>query len=383
MTYLGEEIGKLGFGLMRLPRLEDGTANIELICQMVDEFLDAGFTYFDTAWIYGDSEAVIAKALIQRYPRESYQLATKGISWIGCKTPEEAQAQFHQSLERTGAGYFDFYLLHMTGGPRTRVFDDLGMWDFVVQKKAEGLIRHIGFSHHGTADELDEILTAHPETEFVQLQVNYLDWENPINQSRACLEVAARHEVPVTVMEPLRGGLLADPPASVAKVFEDAGELSPAAWGLRFVASQPNIITVLSGMNSMDQMRDNIAALKGFDRLNSEEMEVIAKAQAAFDAFDLIPCTGCNYCAKVCLRTPRARMAQCRRGQKSAEQMHRMLFMRASVPPKHLHRRRAETSRRSHRLELSDCTSLAEALLSQKSDFRAGASSRGDAPAIS
>ncbi len=300
MTNLGEEIGKLGFGLMRLPRLEDGTANIELICQMVDEFLDAGFTYFDTAWIYGDSEAVIAKALIQRYPRESYQLATKGISWIGCKTPEEAQAQFHQSLERTGAGYFDFYLLHMTGGPRTRVFDDLGMWDFVVQKKAEGLIRHIGFSHHGTADELDEILTAHPETEFVQLQVNYLDWENPINQSRACLEVAARHEVPVTVMEPLRGGLLADPPASVAKVFEDAGELSPASWGLRFVASQPNIITVLSGMNSMDQMRDNIAALKGFDRLNSEEMEVIAKAQAAFDAFDLIPCTGCNYCAKVC-----------------------------------------------------------------------------------
>ena len=300
MGYLDEEIGKLGFGLMRLPRLEDGSFDEQLICDMVDEFLAAGFTYFDTAWIYTGSEEVIAKALVQRYPRESYQLATKGISWIGCKTPEEAQAQFYQSLERTGAGYFDFYLLHMTGGPRTQVFDLLGMWDFVAQKKAEGLIRHIGFSHHGSAAELDEILTAHPEVEFVQLQVNYLDWENPINQSRACLEVAAKHGVPVTVMEPLRGGLLAEPPANVAKVFADAGDASPATWALRFVASQPNIITVLSGMNAMEQMRDNIAALKGFTGLTADEMEVISDAQAAFDSFDLIPCTGCNYCAKVC-----------------------------------------------------------------------------------
>ena len=269
MGYLGEDIGKLGFGLMRLPRLEDGSFDEKLICDMVDEFLAAGFTYFDTAWVYNGSEEVIAKALVQRHPRESYQLATKTISWIGYKTPEEAQTQLYQSLERTGAGYFDFYLLHMTGGARTRVYDDLLMWDFVAQKKAEGLIHHIGFSHHGTADELDEILTAHPETEFVQLQVNYLDWENPVNQSRACLEVAAKHGVPVTVMEPLRGGLLAEPPANVAKVFADAGTVSPATWALRFVASQPNIITVLSGMNAMDQMRNNIAALKGFEGFRS------------------------------------------------------------------------------------------------------------------
>ncbi|MBO4351889.1 MAG: aldo/keto reductase [Eggerthellaceae bacterium] len=300
MGFLGEEIGKLGFGLMRLPRKDDGSADLDLMCEMVDEFLDAGFTYFDTAWVYGDSEEVTAKALVQRHPRESYQLATKAISWMGCKTPEQAQSHFYQSLERTGAGYFDFYLLHMTGGPRTRVFDDLDMWDFVMQKKVEGFIRHIGFSHHGTAAELDEILTAHPEAEFVQLQVNYLDWENPVNQSRACLEVAAKHNVPVTVMEPLRGGLLADPPANVAQVFADAGDASPASWALRFVASQPNIITVLSGMNAMEQMRDNIAALKGFDSLTSEQMDVIAAAQMAFDSFDLIPCTACNYCAKVC-----------------------------------------------------------------------------------
>ena len=301
MGYLGENIGKLGFGLMRLPRLENGSANLDLICSMVDRFLEAGFTYFDTAWIYGDSEEVIAKALVQRHPRDSYQLATKGISWIGCKTPEEAQAQFHQSLERTGAGFFDFYLLHMTGGQRTQVFENLGMWDFVAQMKEAGLIRHIGFSHHGTAEELDEILSAHPSVEFVQLQVNYLDWENPINQSRKCLEVAAKHSVPVVVMEPLRGGLLADPPANVAKVFKDADpNQSCASWGLRFVASQPNIITVLSGMNAMEQMDDNIAALQGFDGFTPEQMDVISAAQAEFDKFDLIPCTGCNYCAKVC-----------------------------------------------------------------------------------
>ena len=152
MGYLGEEIDKLGFGLMRLPRLADGAADVDLICEMADEFLASGFTYFDTAWIYGDSEEVTGKALVRRHPRDSYQLATKGIAWLGPKNAAEAQGQLYESLERTGAGYFDFYLMHMTGGPRTRVFDDFGMWDFVEEKKAEGVIRHVGFSHHGTAD---------------------------------------------------------------------------------------------------------------------------------------------------------------------------------------------------------------------------------------
>ena len=301
MGYLGEEIGKLGFGLMRLPRLADGSFDHELICKLVDRFLEAGFTYFDTAWIYSGSEEEAAKALVQRHPRESYTLATKGISWIGCKTPEDAQGHFWQSLERTGAGYFDFYLLHMTGGLRTQVFDALGMWDFVARQKEAGLIRHVGFSHHGSAAELDEILTAHPEVEFVQLQVNYLDWENPVNQSRACMETAAAHDVPVVVMEPLRGGLLADPPENVAGVFAKAEPAqSPAAWGLQFVANQPNIITVLSGMNAMEQLEDNIAALTGFTGFTPEQSAVIDAALAEFGKFDLVPCTGCNYCAKVC-----------------------------------------------------------------------------------
>lgn len=301
MGYLGEEIGKLGFGLMRLPRLEDGSFDHELICQMVDRFLEAGFTYFDTAWVYGGSEEEIARALVQRHPRESYQLATKAISWIGYTKPEEAQAQFHQSLERTGAGYFDFYLMHMTGGQRSQVFDLLGMWDFVAGLKERGLVKHVGFSHHGTPEELDEIISAHPQVEFVQLQVNYLDWENPVNQSRACLEVAAKHGVPVVVMEPLRGGLLAEPPDNVARVFAEAEpKQSPAAWGLQYVANQPNIITVLSGMNSMEQMEDNIAALTGFKGFAEGQQDVIDKAMAEFATFDLVPCTGCNYCAKSC-----------------------------------------------------------------------------------
>ncbi len=249
----------------------------------------------------GGSEEELARALVQRHPRESYQLATKAISWIGYTKPEQAQAQFHQSLERTGAGYFDFYLMHMTGGMRTQAFDLLGMWDFVAGLKEQGLVKHIGFSHHGTAEELDAIIAAHPQVEFVQLQVNYLDWENPVNQSRACMEVAAKHGVPVVVMEPLRGGLLAEPPANVARVFAEAQpKQSPAAWALQYVASQPNIITVLSGMNSMAQMEDNIAALKGFKGLSPEQMGVIDAAMDEFATFDLIPCTGCNYCAKSC-----------------------------------------------------------------------------------
>ena len=300
MAYLGEEIGKLGFGLMRLPRFEDGSFDHDLICAMVDRFLEAGFTYFDTAWVYAGSEEETAKALVQRHPRESYTLASKAISWK-CKTAQEAQQHFYDSLERTGAGYFDFYLLHMTGCGREEAFERFGMWDFVAQKKAEGLIRHVGFSHHGTAEELDAIMTAHPEVEFVQLQVNYFDWEDHVNQSRACLEVAAKHGVPVTVMEPLRGGLLAEPPESVARVLRAAdAEASPASWGLRFVASQPNIITVLSGMNTMEQLEDNIAAIRGFGGFGPEQMAVIADAQAEFAKFDLVSCTSCGYCAKAC-----------------------------------------------------------------------------------
>ena len=221
MAYLGEEIKKLGFGLMRLPQKEDAI-DIEQVKEMVDLFMEAGFTYFDTAWAYEGSEDAARQALVERYPRESFQLATKNAAWIDCKTKEDAEAQFDVSLKQTGAGYFDYYLLHNLGESRTHFFDDFDLWSWIQKKKEEGLIKHAGFSFHSTAEELDEILTAHPEMEFVQLQINYADWENPAIQSRACYEVARKHGKPVIIMEPVKGGMLASPPASVEAILREA-----------------------------------------------------------------------------------------------------------------------------------------------------------------
>ena len=300
MAYLGESIGKLGFGLMRLPQ-KDGVIDVEQTKEMVDLFLEAGFTYFDTAWAYAGSEDAIRQALVERYPRERFQLATKNAAWIGCKTREEAVAQFDTSLKQTGAGYFDFYLLHNIGEGRTKYFDDFDMWSWVQEKKKEGLIKHIGFSFHSTPEALDEVLNQHPEMEFVQLQINYADWENPAVQSRACYEVARKHGKPVIIMEPIKGGMLANPPESVAEVLKNAEpDSSVASWAVRFAASLDGVITVLSGMSSVEQMKDNLSYMKGFQGLNGEQQAVIAKAQEELKKIPLIPCTTCNYCAKVC-----------------------------------------------------------------------------------
>lgn len=300
MTYLGEEIKKLGFGLMRLPN-NDNKIDISQVKDMVDRFLEAGFTYFDTAWAYPGSEDAIRQALVERYPREQFQLATKNAAWINCKTREEAIAQFENSLKQTGAGYFDFYLLHNLGDMRTKFFDDFDMWSFVQEKKQEGLIKHIGFSFHSTPEELEEILKKHPEMEFVQLQINYADWENPAIQSRACYEVARRYGKPVIIMEPVKGGMLANPPEPVVKVFQSANaEASNASWAIRFAASLAGVITVLSGMSSIEQMDDNLSYMKDFTSLSKEERDTIQDAQKALNSIPLIPCTTCNYCAKVC-----------------------------------------------------------------------------------
>lgn len=300
MGYLGEEIKKLGFGLMRLPQ-KDGKIDIEQTKEMVDLFLEAGFTYFDTAWAYAGSEDAIREALVERYPRERYQLATKNAAWIGCKTREEAIAQFDTSLKRTGAGYFDFYLLHNLGESRTHYFDDFDLWSWVWEKKREGLVKHVGFSFHSTPEELEAILTAHPEMEFVQLQINYADWENPAVQSRACYEVARKHGKPVIIMEPVKGGMLATPPASVTEILKRAEpDSSPASWAIRFAANLDGVITVLSGMSDLAQMRDNLSHMKDFTCLTKEELSTLSLAQEALRKIPLIPCTTCNYCAKVC-----------------------------------------------------------------------------------
>lgn len=301
MAYLGEEIKKLGFGLMRLPKIDDAHIDVEQTKKMVDLFMDAGFTYFDTAWAYAGSEDAIRQALVERYPRESFKLATKNAAWINCKTKEDATSQFETSLKQTGAGYFDFYLLHNLGEARTKYFDDFDLWSWVQEKKAAGLIKHIGFSFHSTPEELETILNAHPEMEFVQLQINYADWENPAIQSRACYEVARKHGKPVVIMEPVKGGMLATPPESVEKILKDAEpDASAASWAVRFAANLEGVITVLSGMSNIEQMQDNLSYMKDFNGLSAKEKETLDKAQEELKKIPLIPCTTCNYCAKVC-----------------------------------------------------------------------------------
>ena len=300
MGYLGEDIKKLGFGLMRLPQ-KDGAIDIEQTKTMVDMFMDAGFTYFDTAWAYAGSEDAIRQALVERYPRESFQLATKNAAWINCKTREEAIQQFDTSLKQTGAGYFDFYLLHNLGETRTKYFDDYDMWNWIKEKKESGKIKHMGFSFHSTPEELEEILNQHPEMEFVQLQINYADWENPAVQSRACYEVARAHGKSVIIMEPVKGGMLANPPESVQKIFKEAEpDSSVASWAIRFAADLDGLITVLSGMSNVEQMEDNLSYMKDFHGLTDAQKETLKKAQEELNRIPLIPCTTCNYCAKVC-----------------------------------------------------------------------------------
>ena len=302
--YFGESTPKLGFGLMRLPRVKgnENEIDIEQTSKMVDMFMEAGLTYFDTAFVYDGSEEAAKKALVDRYPRESYTLATKlNAGFVGCRTAEDARKQLEISLERTGAGYFDYYLLHALGKGNISKYDDFGIWDFVKEMKEKGLIKHWGFSFHDTPEFLDELLIAHPDAEFVQLQINYADWDNPSVQSRACYEVARKHGKSIVVMEPVKGGALANPHQSVQDVFRAANpEMSVASWAIRFVASLDGILTVLSGMSSVQQMADNLSYMADFKKLTQDELETIHKAQEALKNIESIPCTACHYCTEGC-----------------------------------------------------------------------------------
>ena len=294
---------RLAFGLMRLPKNPDGTIDVPQVSEMADRFIAAGGTYFDTAYVYdgGASEAAFKAAVADRYPRDAYTLATKLHAGIGQIDEAGAKQEFYTSLERTGAGYFDYYLLHAMQRSYYKKYDEYGLWDFVKEQKAKGFIRHWGFSFHADPDLLEELLTDHPDAEFVQLQINYADWENPGVASRRNWEICRRHGKPVMIMEPVKGGILADPIPEVRAVFDAFGaDVSYASWALRFAAGLEGVHAVLSGMSNLAQMDDNLKTMKDYRPLDDKEMEVIHLAQRALDADKSIPCTACHYCTKGC-----------------------------------------------------------------------------------
>ncbi|MBR4471632.1 MAG: aldo/keto reductase [Erysipelotrichaceae bacterium] len=294
-----EQTKKLGFGLMRLPKKGFGI-DVEQTKKMVDLFMEAGFTYFDTAHVYPGSEDAIRKALVERYPRDSYTLATKLYAPVAI-SESMAKKQFRTSLDRTGAGYIDYYLLHSIMESNYEKYDRFNLWDYAKQLKEEGLVRHYGFSFHGGPELLDELLKKHPDVEFVQLQINYADWNDSNIRSRENYEVARKHGKKIVVMEPVKGGNLANPPKQISQLFKEYDpEASCASWAIRFVASLDGILAVLSGMSNIDQMKDNLSYMKQFKPLSDEEMMIIRKAQEILGRSNSIPCTACEYCVKGC-----------------------------------------------------------------------------------
>ena len=289
-----------GFGCMRLPMNGD-QVDIAETTRMVDEFLAQGFNYFDTAhgYIGGKSELALKECLTSRYPREAYSLTDK-LTDSYFKTETDIRPFFESQLEACGVDYFDFYLMHAQNADNFKKFKACRAYETAFALKAEGRIRHVGLSFHDRAEVLDQILTEYPQIEVVQIQFNYLDYDDIAVQSRKCYEVCRKHGKPVLVMEPVKGGSLVNLPEEAKKVLDDLHGGSPASYAIRFAAGFPGMMMVLSGMSNMEQMKDNLSYMRDFKPLNETELAAVNKVQEIFHKMNMIPCTACRYCVEGC-----------------------------------------------------------------------------------
>ena len=296
------QMPKLGFGMMRLPKA-NGEIDLSAVCAMVDDCMRAGMNYFDTAYIYhgGESENIVRQAVVERYPRENYMLADKLPQWV-MKDAADRDRIFSDQLRKLGVGYLDVYLLHdVHDGASYENYLKYDCFNWLANVKAQGRAKHIGFSYHGTPELLDQILSAHPEIEIVQMQLNYADWDDPTVQAARVHEVLCRHNLPIIVMEPVKGGNLATLVDEEAQMLQAiTPDASIASWALRFAASQKNVVTVLSGMSTSVQVQDNLRTLGNFKPLNAEETTAIERVRAHMKTIPTIACTGCRYCTDGC-----------------------------------------------------------------------------------
>lgn len=295
-SFNGRDVSLLGYGCMRLPCLVEGKQDIDVAraSEMIDYAYAHGVNYFDTAYTYHDgmSELFIGEAL-KKYPRDSFFLADKLPTWL-IKSPEDVDRIFNEQLEKCQVDYFDYYLVHTLNPATYKTCRDVPVFEMLEEKKAQGKIRALGFSFHSTPELLERILNEH-RCDFVQIQLNYLDWE--LQQASRQYELIEKKGIPCIVMEPVRGGTLATLSSGAARIFKEAdAEASTASWAIRYAASLPNVMTVLSGMSDMEQTRDNVRTMEGFAPLTSGERDVISRALTEFLSNATIPCTGCRYC---------------------------------------------------------------------------------------
>lgn len=295
----------LAMGMMRLPVLdEDDVKSIdyEQVNQMVDLYMENGFNHFDTGYPYhgGLSEVAFRKCVVERYPRDSFKIADK-LPLFSITEESQLEPIFQEQLERCGVDYFDYYMMHNVSGFSEAGWLNVDSFSFVNKKKEEGKIKHLGLSTHANAEFLDNILTLHPEMEFVLLQINYLDWEDEGIESRKCYEVAMKHNKPVMIMEPFKGGFLSDVPKDAEKMMKSYNnDASIVSWAMRFVASLEGVCTILTGASSLEQLQENINEINDFEPLNDEEYEIIAKVSDIINSNITVDCTKCRYCVDSC-----------------------------------------------------------------------------------